>query len=81
MPTALELAKLLFNAYNEHGLHPWKTFDGRDVPRWDELNDAVRGKWIAAAIAADRWLMNEARKQLSCDGTCAYRCARDGSPV
>lgn len=47
-----DLAGQLFNAYNEEGPNPWKTFDGRDVPRWHELNDQVRGKWIAAARRA-----------------------------
>lgn len=46
------LAVKMFNAYNEEGPTPWKTFDGRDVPRWEGLNDAVRAKWVAAAKAA-----------------------------
>lgn len=46
------LAEELFNAYNEEGPHPWKTFDGRDVPRWHAINDAVRAKWTAAARRA-----------------------------
>jgi hypothetical protein len=46
------VAEQLFNAYNEHGATPWKTFDGRDVPRWEGLNDAVREKWVAVALAA-----------------------------
>jgi hypothetical protein len=48
----VEFAEILFNAYNEQGPNPWKTFDGRDVPRWGELNDQVRGKWRAVATAA-----------------------------
>lgn len=40
-------AEGLFNAYGEHC--GWKTFDGRDMPRWDGINDAVRGHWKAAA--------------------------------
>lgn len=42
-------AEAMFNAYNEQGPNPWKTFDGRDVPRWDQVSDQVRAKWIAAA--------------------------------
>lgn len=42
----------MFDAYNEAGPNPWKTFDGRPVPTWMELNDQVRGKWQAAALAA-----------------------------
>jgi hypothetical protein len=49
------LARILFNAYNDQGPNPWKTFDGRDVPRWPEVNDQVRGKWMAAA--AEAWLL------------------------
>lgn len=45
------IACAAFDAYNEAGPTPWKTFDGRDVPRWPALNDAVRGKWLAAVRA------------------------------
>lgn len=51
------LAEEMFNAYNEVGT-PWKTFDGRDVPRWHEINDAVRAKWEAAANKAREHLTN-----------------------
>ena len=50
------MAMTMFDAYNEQGPNPWKTFDGRDVPRWNELNDQVRAKWVAAAEAAIRYL-------------------------
>jgi hypothetical protein len=56
---AIELARAMFDAYNEQGPNPWKTFDGRDVPRWDELNDQVRSKWEAAAQKAIAWLGNK----------------------
>lgn len=46
-----ETARAAFDAYNEHGPNPWKTFDGRDVPRWEQLNDDVRAKWTAAVRA------------------------------
>ena len=46
------LAERMFNAYNAAGETPWKTFDGRDVPRWDAINEAVKGKWTAAARSA-----------------------------
>lgn len=39
----------MFNAYNGQGPNPWKTWDGKDVPRWEQLNDQVRAKWEAAA--------------------------------
>lgn len=55
------LAEAMFNAYNEVGT-PWKTFDGRDVPRWDAINDAVRAKWEAAATKARELLSPEVMK-------------------
>lgn len=54
MDQLTQLAVQMFNAYNEQGPNPWKTFDGRDVPKWDELNDQVRAKWLAAAEASLR---------------------------
>lgn len=51
-----KLARSMFDGYNEQGPNPWKTFDGRDVPRWDALNDQVRAKWRAAAVRAVQWL-------------------------
>lgn len=50
------VAKMLFNAYNEQGPNPWKTFDGRDVPRWDQLGPQVSAKWVAVARSAIRYL-------------------------
>lgn len=44
-----QLAEELFCAYNNVGPNPWKTWDGKDVPRWTELNDQVRAKWLGAA--------------------------------
>lgn len=55
-PSEVTLARSMFDAYNEEGPTPWKTFDGRDVPRWNDLNDAVRGKWVAAAKVATKAL-------------------------
>jgi hypothetical protein len=48
---AEDIARRMFEAYNQQGPNPWKTWDGKDVPRWPELNDQVRGKWVAAARA------------------------------
>lgn len=52
-----QIAKAAFEAYNEKvqpGQTPWKTFDGRDVPRWEALGDAVQAKWMAAVEGAFR---------------------------
>ena len=46
-------AEALFNVYNEQGPNPWKTFDGRDVPRWPEISEQVRAKWSAVAAAQE----------------------------
>jgi hypothetical protein len=46
-PTNQYIAKKLFNAYGEHC--GWKTFDGREMPDWEGINDAVRSDWTAAA--------------------------------
>lgn len=51
-PTVEAVARKMYQAYNDQGPNPWKTFDGRSVPTWDEINDQVRGKWIAAAVEA-----------------------------
>lgn len=53
-----EVAEGMFNAYGEHC--GWKTFDGRDMPRWADINDAVRSHWFAAAeYAFDTIAFNE----------------------
>lgn len=52
----IELARTMFDAYNEHGPHPWKTWNGCDVPRWEALNDQVREKWEVAALKAIHWV-------------------------
>lgn len=56
--TDAELARRMFDAYNAQGPNPWKTFDGRDVPRWDALSDQVRAKWTAAAAEAMQTLID-----------------------
>lgn len=44
-------ARRAFDAYNAAGANPNKTFDGRAVPSWENLNDDVREKWAAAIEA------------------------------
>lgn len=73
----MKLAEKMFNAYNEVGT-PWKTFDGRDVPRWPDINDAVRAKWTAAATTALRELVPPAP---ACDFGWALQQLREGKRV
>lgn len=49
MPTYIELAQLAFDAYlvSSHG----KNYEGKPVPAWDDLSEAIRQHWIAAVIA------------------------------
>lgn len=47
-----ELSKATFEAYNAGGDNPGHTFDGRPVPKWEELTDDVRLKWSYAARRA-----------------------------
>lgn len=52
-----DLSRKAFDAYGDlPGLHgPWKTFDGRPMPKWDDLNtDAgvlTQNRWGAAVKA------------------------------
>ena len=46
-----EHAREAFGAYNAAGPNPGKTWDGRDVPPWEDCGDQVRAKWRAAARA------------------------------
>jgi hypothetical protein len=43
-----------FEAYNNAGANPGKTWDGKDVPEWRNLSDDVRAKWAASELAAGR---------------------------
>ncbi len=54
-----QLARELFSAYNSTGPNPWQTFDGRQVPTWDALNngDQVRAKWRGVARKAMQLLL------------------------
>lgn len=40
------------NAYEVYADHAdWKSFDGRDLPQWDGLSEAVQGHWETVADA------------------------------
>lgn len=51
------LEQALFEAYNESGPNPWKAYDGKPVPTWEQLPSLPHGpqvmaKWKAVADAA-----------------------------
>lgn len=48
------LAEMLFKSYNDAGDHPWRTYDGKAVPRWEDLGPDVQAKWTAAAVCVLR---------------------------
>jgi hypothetical protein len=56
---AVRLARIGFDAYGNHPCEqgPWKTFDGRPMPRWPELAGDVgaltRERWVSAALAIE----------------------------
>lgn len=54
-----KVAIQFFNAYNDQGPNPWKTFNGMDVPKWAQLNDQVRAKWMAVVECAVRLVSND----------------------
>lgn len=61
------IACTAFAEYNSAGATPWKTFDGRDVPRWPALNDDVRAKWTAAVKAI---VLDEQRRKSEAVSEC-----------
>lgn len=42
----LQLAISAYNAYGDDA--GWKTWNGKDMPQWDDLGIAVQSHWIAA---------------------------------
>ena len=50
---AKDIAVVMWNAYAERA--GGKTFDGKQLPTWDDLGEERQGCWVAAAEAA----MNE----------------------
>lgn len=52
----VNLGQLAFNAYNAKA--GGKTYDGKDVPAWADLGEAVQANWEASARA----VMEEAQK-------------------
>ena len=53
-----DLARIMFDAYNEQA--GGKTWDGKDIPPFDEVGERVQSNWIAAADAA-RTAINEGK--------------------
>jgi hypothetical protein len=49
MLSAEELGRVGYEAYGDHA--EWKAFDGRPMPRWDDLRADIKEKWAVAALA------------------------------
>lgn len=45
----IELAKTAYNAYGNN--RQWLTFDGREMPKWENIGEAIQIAWIAAVLA------------------------------
>jgi hypothetical protein len=43
------VARVGYEAYGAHA--DWKAYDGRPMPRWDELRPDIKEKWGVAAEA------------------------------
>lgn len=51
--TVSRLEELAIKAYDAYGTDAgWKTFDGRPMPKWYDLGDAVQAHWREAVYAA-----------------------------
>lgn len=46
----IELAKKLYEVYNEAGENKWKNFSGKKCPDWEALPKDVQDKWCAVAM-------------------------------
>lgn len=55
---ATEVARAGYEGYGEWT--GWKTFDDRDMPRWDDLPEQTRLAWVAAAGAIVRVVLRPA---------------------
>lgn len=44
------LARTMFDAYGANC--GWRTFNGREMPRWDDIDGRIQKNWKAAALAA-----------------------------
>lgn len=47
------------DAYNSHGPNAGKTFDGRDIPPWNEFALITQERWAAAEKAAGRLRLDQ----------------------
>ncbi len=52
-----ELACIGFNAYSERA--DWKNYEGKPIPKWDELRSDIIEKWCVAVEAIVDALANE----------------------
>lgn len=58
----ISLGQIAFEAYSKAMQH--KTYDGKPIPHWAELSEAVRNGWEAAARAivdSTSWMQQTGR--------------------
>lgn len=89
-PAEIELlARKLYDVYNGQPPNPWKAWDGKPVPSWDQnQNEQVREKWRAVARSVGFAIRSsavsggvpEAAQEVSEDRKLTVRgCARCGA--
>ena len=61
--TTEEYAKIAFEAYSEST--GGKTYDGKPIPKWNELPEHVQRAWSAAAAAIINKLSDRVREMFA----------------
>jgi hypothetical protein len=51
-----DIGRIAYAAYAKHT--DGKTYDGRDMPKWEDLGERIQGAWRAAASAATQAILN-----------------------
>lgn len=61
---AIDIGRIAFQAYSDE--MGGKTYDGKDIPKWENVGQKVQDAWRAAGVAVLRYIDDE-RKQLKKD--------------
>lgn len=62
---AIDIGLIAFQAYNDQV--GGKTFDGKDIPKWEEVGKKVQDGWRAAAVAVLQYIGQERERVLNED--------------